>query len=89
MGEDDSGLVSVRFTTGLILNCNAISGANCSPKTAPIIWAACNAQLALPEFGSRSLLDRMKVRAVGTTDDPADSGTPHQLHSDPDKPVTC
>ena len=44
-----------------------------SEKTAPIIWAACNAQLALPEFGSRSLLDRMKVRAVGTTDDPADT----------------
>ncbi len=44
-----------------------------SEKTAPAIWEACNAQLTQPEFGARSLLMRMKVRAVGTTDDPADS----------------
>jgi glucuronate isomerase len=42
-------------------------------KTAPAIWEACNAQITRPEFGARSLLMRMKVRAVGTTDDPADS----------------
>ncbi len=42
-------------------------------KTAPMIWEACNAQIAQTEFGARSLLMRMKVRAVGTTDDPADS----------------
>ena len=44
-----------------------------SEKTAPMIWEACNAQLVKPEFGARSLLTRMKVRAVGTTDDPSDS----------------
>jgi glucuronate isomerase len=44
-----------------------------SAKTAPAIWEACNAQITRPEFGARSLLMRMKVRAVGTTDDPADS----------------
>jgi glucuronate isomerase len=42
-------------------------------KTAPMIWEACNAQITQPEFGARALLMRMKVRAVGTTDDPADS----------------
>ena len=42
-------------------------------KSAPAIWEACNAQITRPEFGARSLLMRMKVRAVGTTDDPADT----------------
>ncbi|WP_301100807.1 glucuronate isomerase [Propionivibrio sp.] len=44
-----------------------------SEKTAPLIWDACNAQIVTPEFGARALLTRMKVRAVGTTDDPADT----------------
>ena len=44
-----------------------------SEKTAPMIWEACNAQLLTPDFGARALLSRMNVRAVGTTDDPADS----------------
>lgn len=44
-----------------------------SEKTAAGIWEACNAQLVTPEFGARALLTRMKVRAVGTTDDPADA----------------
>ena len=44
-----------------------------SEKTAAKIWEACNAQLAGPEFGARALLKRMKVRAVWTTDDPADT----------------
>jgi glucuronate isomerase len=44
-----------------------------SEKTAPMIWEACNAQIVNPEFGARALLSRMKVRAVGTTDDPADT----------------
>jgi len=44
-----------------------------SEKTAPMIWEACNAKLVTPEFGARSLLEKMKVKAVGTTDDPADS----------------
>jgi glucuronate isomerase len=42
-------------------------------QSAPHIWDSCNAQLSSPEFGARSLLMRMHVRAVGTTDDPADT----------------
>lgn len=52
-----------------------------SEKTAPMIWEACNAQLASPEFGARKLLMRMKVRAVGTTDDPADSLEHHLAYA--------
>ena len=44
-----------------------------SEKTAPVIWEACNAQIVKPEFGARALLKRMNVRAIGTTDDPADT----------------
>ncbi len=44
-----------------------------SEKNAASIWDRCNAQLESPEFGARALLMRMKVRAVGTTDDPADT----------------
>ena len=44
-----------------------------SEKTAPMIWEACNALLVKPEFGARSLLQKMQVKAIGTTDDPADS----------------
>ena len=42
-------------------------------KSAPMVWEKCNALLAQPEFGARSLLMKMSVRAIGTTDDPADS----------------
>jgi glucuronate isomerase len=59
-------------------------------KTAPAIWEACNAQITRPEFGARSLLMRMKVRAVGTTDDPADSLEHHIAYAavrQPDEPV--
>jgi len=59
-------------------------------NTAPAIWDACNAQLGSPEFGARSLLMRMKVRAVGTTDDPADSLEHHIAYAavrQPGEPV--
>ena len=52
-----------------------------SEKTAPKIWEACNAQIVTPEFGARALLKRMKVRAVGTTDDPADSLEHHVAYA--------
>ena len=61
-----------------------------SEKTAPMIWEACNAQIVKPEFGARSLLSRMKVRAVGTTDDPADSLEHHIAYAavrQPGEPV--
>jgi glucuronate isomerase len=59
-------------------------------KSAPMIWDACNAQITGPEFGARSLLMRMKVRAVGTTDDPADSLEHHIAYAavrQPGEPV--
>ena len=43
------------------------------PATAASAWEACNARLASPGFGARGLLRKMKVKAVCTTDDPADS----------------
>lgn len=59
-------------------------------KTAPAIWDACNAQITQPSFGARSLLMRMKVRAVGTTDDPADTLEHHIAYAakrQPNEPV--
>jgi glucuronate isomerase len=41
------------------------------------IWAACNEALADADFGARALLRKMNVRAVCTTDDPADSLASH------------
>ena len=52
-----------------------------SEKTAPMIWEACNAQLVTPACGARALLKRMNVRAVGTTDDPADSLEHHRAYA--------
>jgi glucuronate isomerase len=59
-------------------------------KTAPMIWEACNTQITRAEFGARSLLMRMEVRAVGTTDDPADSLEHHIAYAaarQPGEPV--
>jgi glucuronate isomerase len=44
-----------------------------TPDTADEVWRRANEQLATPEFSVRSLLTRMDVRYVGTTDDPVDS----------------
>ena len=52
-----------------------------SEKTAPMIWEACNARITQPDFGARALLTRMKVRAVCTTDDPADSLQHHTAYA--------
>lgn len=61
-----------------------------SERTAPMIWEACNAQLAQPGFGARALLQRMGVAAVCTTDDPADLLEHHAAYSarrQPGEPV--
>ena len=42
-------------------------------KSAPRIWEEANAQLALPQNSARGLLEKFEVRALCTTDDPADS----------------
>jgi len=57
-----------------------------SEKTAPMIWEACNEQIVKPEFGARALLSRMNVRAVGTTDDPADTLEYHITYAAARKP---
>lgn len=44
-----------------------------SKKNAQKVWETCNAMLDTPAFGARQLLMRMKVRAIGTTDDPGDT----------------
>jgi glucuronate isomerase len=45
------------------------------------IWAACNERIAGPDFGARALLRKMKVVAVCTTDDPADSLEQHASYA--------
>ncbi len=49
-----------------------------SPATADEIWERANATLAAPDFCAQGLLERFKVRMVGTTDDPADPLDAHQ-----------
>lgn len=44
-----------------------------SEKTADTIWNQTNELLATPEFSTIGILNKMKVNAVGTTDDPIDS----------------
>ncbi len=48
-----------------------------TPDTADRIRQEANRQLSLPEFRVRSLLSRMRVRFVGTTDDPTDDLASH------------
>lgn len=43
-----------------------------NPKTAPEIWNACNAKLREPGFSARGLILQSGVKALCTTDDPAD-----------------
>ncbi|MFA6185647.1 MAG: glucuronate isomerase [Phycisphaerae bacterium] len=48
------------------------------PDTAKDIYEKCNEMLSLPEFSVRSLLRRMNVKIVCTTDDPVDSLEHHK-----------
>ena len=48
------------------------------PETAKAIWDACVEMLALPEFSARGIMLQMNVRAVCTTDDPADDLSHHR-----------
>ncbi|WP_094752024.1 glucuronate isomerase [Psychromonas sp. CD1] len=47
-------------------------------QTADSIWHECNAMLATPEFSTRSIMKKMNVVMVGTTDDPIDTLDAHQ-----------
>jgi glucuronate isomerase len=50
-------------------------------KSAERVWEACNACIAGADFGARALLRRMKVKAVCTTDDPADDLASHDSYA--------
>ena len=61
-----------------------------SEKNAQKVWETCNAMLDTPAFGARQLLMRMKVRAIGTTDDPGDTLEHHIAYAaqrQPGEPV--
>jgi glucuronate isomerase len=59
-----------------------------SPKTALKIWEACNKKLAEKDFTARSLIVRSNVKALCTTDDPADDLKYHiELSKAEDFPV--
>ncbi len=49
-----------------------------SPATAGAIWEKANGMLQQPDFSCRSLLTKMNVEVVCTTDDPADSLEYHE-----------
>ncbi|WP_417617135.1 glucuronate isomerase [Oceanisphaera sp.] len=49
-----------------------------NPDTADRIWNRCNELLATPEFSARGIMRQMKVKMVGTTDDPVDSLEHHK-----------
>jgi len=49
-----------------------ISGRLLNGQTARDIWEECNAKLASSGFSARGIMDRMKVKAACTTDDPTD-----------------
>ncbi|MDU8925574.1 glucuronate isomerase [Pasteurellaceae bacterium LIM206] len=53
-------------------------------QSADEIWYRCNALLARPEFSARGIMRQMKVKLVGTTDDPIDDLCYHkQIKQDP------
>ncbi len=54
-------------------NLFGISDRLLNETTAEAIWEECNEKLQLPEFSTRGLLKKNKVKVVGTTDDPTDS----------------
>lgn len=47
-------------------------------ETAESIWEECNEMLKSPEFSTRQLLKRNRVKVVATTDDPVDSLEHHR-----------
>ncbi len=48
------------------------------PDSAESVWHQCNEMLAQPQFSARGIMQQMKVRMVGTTDDPVDNLDHHR-----------
>lgn len=55
-----------------------------SPETAPAIYKTCNTLLSTPEFTAQSLIQKMNVEMVGTTDDPLDDLSHHKAIANSD-----
>ncbi len=53
-------------------------------KTAEEVWELCNAKLADPSMGARSLIKQSNVKLICTTDDPADSLEWHKMLAEDD-----
>ena len=60
-----------------------VTGKLLGPETAKEIYEQCSEKLQTGEFSTRSILKKMKVRVVCTTDDPVDTLT-HHLKIDQD-----
>lgn len=56
-----------------------ISGIVLNENTAERVWNETNEMLATPEFSARSIMQKMNVKMVGTTDDPIDDLAAHKL----------
>ena len=57
-------------------------------ESAPAIWNSCNEKLQKPEFSARNLIVKSGVKALCTTDDPADDLACHRaLAADESFPV--
>lgn len=55
-----------------------ISGIVLNEDTAERVWNETNEMLATPEFSARSIMQKMNVEMVGTTDDPIDDLSAHK-----------
>lgn len=58
-----------------------------SAGTADEIWERCNERLDEPDFSARGLLRKFRVDAVGTTDDPVDNLSHHEVVNGSDCPT--
>ncbi len=56
-----------------------ISGIVLNEDTAERVWNETNEMLATPEFSARSIMQKMNVQMVGTTDDPIDDLSAHKV----------
>jgi len=56
-------------------------------KSAPAIWEKANALLQTPQLSVKSIFEKMKIYAVGTTDDPVDSLEYHRAIAEGSAPI--
>lgn len=55
-----------------------ITGIHLNESNAEKVWNECNEMLSTPEFSARSIMKKMNVEMVGTTDDPIDDLSAHK-----------